>query len=124
MTKLQVFDPPMCCSTGICGPQVDPVLPRFMQDVHWLAAQGIAVERYNLSQQPKAFVDEPSVKAVLAGEGTACLPLMVVNGAIVSKGRYPEREELSQMVGLASETKAQVLPAQSGCHCKPGSGCR
>ena len=29
MTHLQVFDPPMCCSTGVCGPQVDPELPRF-----------------------------------------------------------------------------------------------
>ncbi len=100
MTKFQVYDPAMCCSTGVCGPQVDPVLPRFTEDFHWLANQGIAVERYNLSQQPQAFVGNPAVKAALAKDGTGCLPLILVNGGIVSKGRYPEREELAQLVGV------------------------
>lgn len=27
--KIEVFDPPMCCSSGVCGPAVDPVFPRF-----------------------------------------------------------------------------------------------
>ena len=54
-TKLQIFDPPMCCSTGVCGPSPDPVLPRFAADLQTLANQGISVERYNLAQQPQAF---------------------------------------------------------------------
>jgi len=65
MKKLEVFDPPMCCSSGVCGPEVDPVLPRFAADLQWLAAQGVSVERYNLSQQPQAFVANPLVKAAL-----------------------------------------------------------
>lgn len=123
MTRFQVYDPPMCCSTGVCGPQVDPVLPRFTEDFHWLANQGIAVERYNLSQQPQAFVGNPAVKAALAQDGTACLPLIMVDGAIVSKGRYPEREELAQLVGLHVEVKSTGLPVLAGNCCKPGSGC-
>lgn len=31
----QVYDKPMCCATGVCGPQVDPVLPRFAADLDW-----------------------------------------------------------------------------------------
>jgi arsenite-transporting ATPase len=27
MTHVEIFDPPMCCSSGVCGPQVDPSLP-------------------------------------------------------------------------------------------------
>lgn len=123
MTKLQVYDPPMCCSTGVCGPQVDPVLPRFTEDFHWLANQGIAVERYNLSQQPQAFIGNSAVKAALAQDGTRCLPLILVNGGIVSKGRYPEREELARLVGLQAEVKSQSSPVLSGNSCKPGSGC-
>ena len=124
MTKLQVFDPAMCCSTGVCGPQVDPVLPRFSEDFHWLANQGIAVERFNLAQQPSDFVGNPIVKAALAAEGTACLPLILVNGAIASKGRYPERAELSQLVGLEPKPAAKGLPVlASGTCCEPGSGC-
>ena len=123
MNKLEVFDPPMCCSTGVCGPQVDPVLPRFTEDFHWLANQGVAVERYNLSQQPQAFVADPAVKAALATEGTSCLPLILVNGGIVSRGRYPERDELSRLAGLVAESKPLALPVLSGGACKPGSGC-
>ena len=123
MTTFQVFDPPMCCSTGVCGPQVDPVLPRFTENFHWLANQGIATERYNLSQQPQAFAGNAVVKEALAKEGTECLPLILVNGGIVSKGRYPEREELLQFVGLVPAVKGQGLPVPGGGSCKPGTGC-
>lgn len=54
MNKVEVFDPPICCSTGVCGPSVDSALVRFSTDLHWLANQRIAVERYNLAQQPRA----------------------------------------------------------------------
>jgi hypothetical protein len=30
MAKMQVFDPAMCCSTGVCGPSVDPTLRAFL----------------------------------------------------------------------------------------------
>jgi hypothetical protein len=126
MTTLQVFDPAMCCSSGVCGPNVDPVLPKFQEDFHWLANQGIAVERFNLAQQPQAFTTNPVVKAALALEGTKCLPLIVVNGTIVSKGRYPERAELARWAGLEVATgKRSALPvlASGGGCCEPGSGC-
>ena len=123
MTKLQVYDPPMCCSTGVCGPQVDPVLPRFTEDFHWLANQGIAVERFNLSQQPQAFAGNLAVKEALAQDGTGCLPLILIDGGIVSKGRYPERGELARLVGLTAEVKSQDLTVLSDTSCKPGSGC-
>ncbi|MEO8097589.1 MAG: arsenite efflux transporter metallochaperone ArsD [Acidobacteriota bacterium] len=114
MIKLQVYDPPMCCSTGVCGPDVDPVLPRFSADFHWLANQGVAVERYNLSQQPQEFVGNPAVKGLLTQEGNACLPLILVNGNIVSKGRYPERDELARFAGVSGPAKAKSLPVPAG----------
>lgn len=48
MTSVKVFDPAMCCSTGVCGPTVDPEFARFAADPDWLAGQGVAVERFNL----------------------------------------------------------------------------
>lgn len=54
MIAVRVFDPAMCCSTGICGPSVDPQLVRFAADLDWLKGQGVSVERFNLSQQPGA----------------------------------------------------------------------
>ena len=100
MKKLEVFDPPMCCSTGICGPSVDPTLVRFAADFHWLAGQGLVVERYNLAQQPQAYAANPTVMEALAQYGNRCLPLILLNGAIVSKGCYPTREELAHIAGI------------------------
>jgi arsenite methyltransferase len=42
---IQVYDPAMCCSTGVCGPDVDPALVRFAADVKWLQERGVPVER-------------------------------------------------------------------------------
>jgi AhpD family alkylhydroperoxidase len=103
MPKLQVYDPPMCCSTGICGPNPDPVLPRFAADLQWLAGQGVEVERFNLSQQPQAFVANPVVKAALTEQGNECLPLLLVDGVVVSRGTYPVRGALARFARLQDE---------------------
>ncbi|MGA2325488.1 MAG: arsenite efflux transporter metallochaperone ArsD [Bryobacteraceae bacterium] len=116
MKRMEVFDPPMCCSTGVCGPSVDPALVRFASDVHWLVRQGVAVERYNLAQQPQAYAASEVVKAALAQYGNGCLPLILLNGAIVSQGRYPTREELAGLLGVELN-KAVELPIVRGRCC-------
>jgi hypothetical protein len=103
MTRVEVFDPPMCCSTGVCGPNVDPALARFAADLHWLANRRVAIERYNLAQQPQAFAAREVVKAALQERGNACLPLILLNGAVVSQGRYPQRDELARLAGVAPD---------------------
>lgn len=105
MKKLIVFDPPMCCSTGVCGPVIDPALPRFAADLNWLVGQGIVVERYNLAQQPQAFVLNEAVKAELKQKGNACLPLILLDGQIVSRGIYPSREEIITLAGLEQQVQ-------------------
>ena len=98
--QIHVFDPPMCCSSGVCGPVVDPDLTRFAADLDWLAGQGVAVERFNLAQQPQAFVDHDLVRTALEQDGEACLPLVLADGHIVSRGAYPSREALGRAAGL------------------------
>jgi len=116
MKKLEVFDPPMCCSTGVCGPTVDPALVRFAADLHWLANQRVAVERYNLAQQPQAFAASATVKSALAEYGNSCLPLILLDGAIASKGEYPTREELARI----ASAEVDATPEAHGCGCKSG----
>jgi hypothetical protein len=103
MKVMKVFDPPLCCSTGVCGPKVDPALVRFAADLHWLANQKVAIERYNLAQQPQAFAANEEVKAALQEHGNACLPLILVNGAVVSQGCYPSRGELARLAGVEAD---------------------
>ena len=98
MSRIEVFDPPMCCSTGVCGPAVDPALTRFAGDVEWLRGQGVAVDRFNLAQQPAAFIGNPVVKRALTESSRTCLPLILVDGEIVFRGAYPSREELTGLV--------------------------
>ena len=106
MTVIQVYDPPMCCSTGVCGPTVDPKLVRFAGDLRWLVNHGVRIERYNLAQEPLAFASSAAVKAALETDGNACLPLLMVNGEVASKGDYPSRQKLAQLAGLSDELDA------------------
>ncbi len=92
--NLRVYDPPMCCSTGVCGPNVDPALVRFAADLKWLEGQGVSVDRYNLAQQPMAFAENEVVRARITDDGEKALPLVLVDGKVVASGAYPSREEL------------------------------
>lgn len=96
-TLLEVFDPVLCCSTGVCGPDVDDALVAFAQDVKWLGSQNITVRRYNLGQEPEKFRDNPEILKRLQDAGSEILPILVVNGEIVSVGGYPDREQLESM---------------------------
>jgi AhpD family alkylhydroperoxidase len=100
MSSIQVFDPAMCCSTGICGPTVEPHLVRFAADLDWLKTQGVTVERFNLSQQPMAFAGDADVKAALHEKGESALPLIKVDGKVQSVGIYPSRDQLATLAGV------------------------
>ncbi|MDX2037762.1 MAG: arsenite efflux transporter metallochaperone ArsD [Isosphaeraceae bacterium] len=117
MAKFEVFDPPMCCSTGICGPSVDPVLPRFAADLDWLRRRGLSVARYNLSQQPAEFVANSTVTAALQEFGNDCLPLILLDGRIVSKGVHPDRSELARLAGLEVASESEPIKAAGGSCC-------
>jgi uncharacterized YccA/Bax inhibitor family protein len=98
--KIEVFDPPMCCSSGVCGPKVDKKLVEFSAALAWLHDQGIQVERYNAAQQYDAFAGNPKVVQAVNDSGTGCLPLILVDGEVVSHSSYPGKEALAAMVGL------------------------
>jgi AhpD family alkylhydroperoxidase len=101
----------MCCSTGVCGPEVDPILPRFAADLDWLANHGVQVQRFNLAQQAAAFSENQLVMKSLKEVGNEVLPLILVDGAIASQGRYPTRDELSKMASLSSASESLLSDA-------------
>ena len=129
MVVLRVFDPPMCCSTGICGPSVDPALARFAADVNWLKSQGVQVERFNLAQNPDAFTKDSIVEQMLTKVGMECLPLILVNDKVVSQGVYPSREELTVFTEITTRKPTgrtlfvQTTKQNGGGGCCGGSGC-
>lgn len=116
MSKIQVFDPALCCSTGVCGVDVDQALVSFAVDVDWARQHGAAIQRFNLSQEPMAFAVNAKVKAFLQQSGETALPLILVDGEVALTGRYPGREELARWAGI--EAAAESVPAAPCC----GSG--
>ncbi|QDT89888.1 arsenite efflux transporter metallochaperone ArsD [Gimesia algae] len=116
MKTVQVYDKPMCCSTGVCGPDVDPVLPKFAADLDWLKSQGHHVERYNLAQQPQAFIENKEIHQLLSTTGTDCLPVVIVDGKIVSQTVYPSRDDLAGWVdGSPARQSLPLAEPESGC---------
>lgn len=101
--SVKVYDPALCCSTGVCGPSVDPELVRFAADLQWLESRGVLVERFNLAQQPGAFVENPTILALMRSEEATCLPVVFVGEEIVSKQAYPSRDVLIASLGLAED---------------------
>lgn len=122
MKKLEVFDPAMCCSTGVCGVDVDPALVQFAADLQWVESHGVSVTRHNLGQEPQAFAANPAVLKEMEA-GMERLPILVADGQIVSTGLYPSRAQLAQKLGLAlaREDKPRIKIASGGCD--PKSGC-
>ena len=120
MKKLEVFDPAMCCSTGVCGVNVDPALVQFAADLKWVEEQNIAVQRFNLSQEPQAFAANPAiVKEMEAGMDR--LPVLVLDGHIITTGIYPSRQQLALKLGI-SLSELPVIATAESC-CSPNSGC-
>jgi hypothetical protein len=120
MSHVQIYDRAMCCSSGVCGPQVDPELPRFAADLDWLQEQGHAVARFNLAHDPAQFSENAVVQKMLGEEGVECLPLILVDGQVVSRSSYPTRDNLALWTGTKLQSKS--LPTADG-GCCGSSGC-
>lgn len=127
MTTLTFYDPPMCCSTGICGTDVDQMLVDLAADLDWLKGQGITVRRINLSQEPAEFAANAIIRDLMQASEGDDLPAILVDGELVSKARYPSRPELAAWAGLAApalEITEQIreliaLGAAIGASCEP-----
>ena len=127
MTSVKVFDPAMCCSSGVCGPSVNPDLVRFAADLDRLATGGVSVERFNLAQQPEAFVAHADVTQALRERGESALPVILIDGRKVIEGAYPSRAQLEGWAAAASDAPERArTPAAAGgesCGCGEGGCC-
>lgn len=98
--KIEIYDPAMCCSSGLCGPALDPVLVKMNDAALALKKQGVEVTRFNLAQQPKEFMANKTVADLLHKNGKKVLPITFVNGAVFKTGKYPTYEELCAALGI------------------------
>lgn len=127
MKTLQIYDPAMCCSTGVCGPSVDEKLVKLAADVAFLKSKGVTVERFNLAHQPDAFTANPIVMDEMGAEAEH-LPIFLVDGELKAKATYPCRNELAGWFGLEAGTssekpRTELMMASSKCCDSGEEGC-
>lgn len=124
MSKMVIFDPAMCCSTGVCGPAVDPELLRVAALLENLKKAGIEVARHNLSSDPRAFMQNEAVSEALNQKGAEALPITVVDGKIVKSGSYLTNEEFAKLLGVSVDTvKPAAKVKVKKCSCGSNGCC-
>lgn len=129
MKKMIIFDPAMCCSTGVCGPSVNPELLRVATILNSLKNKEIVIERYNLTSNPQAFIDNKKINQLLDSKGIQVLPVTMVDEDVVKIGSYPTNEEFCNLLEIPADflatnikkpniNKASVKKSNGGCKCK------
>ena len=98
--KVQIYDPAMCCSSGMCGPGIDPSLVKINEAVLALQKQDVEVLRFNLAQQPKEFLANKTVADLLHKQGKKALPVTLVNGEVFKTGEYASYEDLCKALDI------------------------
>ena len=115
MKKMIIFEPAMCCSTGVCGPSVDKELLRVSTMINNLKDNGVIVERYNLTSNPQMFVDSKEINQLLNSEGIEVLPVTMVDGKTVKTKKYPTDEELIRFLEIPDDYLKTVVKKSNGC---------
>lgn len=121
MKKIRIYEPAMCCSTGVCGVSVDPELLRMSSLVEKLDKKGIDIKRFNLNNAPQEFVENKKVNEILNEKGEDILPLTMVDDEIIKSGAYPSNEEFEEILSIKLDEKNEE-DESSGC-CSSNSGC-
>jgi len=99
---VELFDPPMCCPTGLCGPTLDQTLLDVNEMILALQAEGLTVARYQMTGQPQAFLSNPEVMRLVREQQMAALPITVVRGQVVKVGAYPTLPEVKSFLSGAT----------------------
>ncbi len=107
--KVEIYDPAMCCSSGMCGPSIDPELLKINEAVLALQKQGVEVLRFNLAQQPGEFMANKKVADLLHKNGKNILPVTMVNGEVLITGEYPSYEDLCGKLGIKPLEKGRPM---------------
>ena len=109
MSRVEIFDPAMCCSTGVCGPGVDPELLRVATIISNLQKIGKDIVRHNLADDPDAYIKNKTVNDVLRNQGVDALPIILVDGEVVLTGQYPSNQQFAEWTDTSLEELVAAL---------------
>ena len=84
---------------GVMGTVRDAAFEAFERTLDWLETTGILVERFDPYREPGEAARLDAVASALARDGRRCLPLVLVDGEVVSSGVRFGRARLARLVG-------------------------
>lgn len=99
--EVELFDPPMCCPTGLCGPTLDQTLLDVNEMILALKGQGISIERYQMTSHPQKFISTPDVMRLVQEKQMEALPITLVKGRVLKVGSYPTLGEIQSALEKA-----------------------
>ena len=91
---IELFDPPMCCPTGLCGPALDQTLLDVYEMIMSLQREILRGERYQMASNPNAFLGNAEVMSLVREKQMEALPIIVVRGKVIKVGAYPTADEV------------------------------
>lgn len=97
---VELFDPPMCCPTGLCGPTLDQTLLDLNEMILALQSEGINVQRYQMASNPQAFLNNPEVMRLVQEKQMDALPITAVKGKVIKSGEYPTLTEIKAHIQI------------------------
>ncbi len=103
MKKMVIYDPAMCCSTGVCGPSVDKNLLRVSTAINRLSKKNVEVIRHNLKDEPQLYAENDKVSKLLNEEGVDVLPITMVDDEVVKTREYPTNDEIVEFLDIPKE---------------------
>lgn len=99
---VELFDPPMCCPTGLCGPTLDQTLLDVNEMILSLQGSGVQVARYQMASDPQAFLNNADIMRLVREQQMAALPITVVRGKVIKVGEYPSLMEIKSNLNGAN----------------------
>jgi len=126
MKKMEIYEPAMCCETGLCGVGIDPELLRISTVLNTLKKAGYDVGRFNLNSAPMAFVENTVINKFINEKGVDELPATLLENEIIMTGRYPTNEEFINLLELPEGILADLADEkkQESCCCNESENCR
>lgn len=123
MAAIRIYEPALCCESGVCGTDSDASLVTVTADVRRLKDLGADIERHNLATDPTSFIENDTVRGFMHTVGSKGLPLTVVDGVTVATGTYPSRDQLLDFAGLGDSSKIEPARSELGLTAKSGGCC-
>lgn len=125
LMKITLLDPALCCSTGVCGADVDEALVQTSANVKWLRSLGHEVHGHNIANDAISFKQYPQAIDQLQRDGIKSLPYILVNDQLTLTGHYPDKAEWETLISKTPPVKRDLVfeAAPDNNSCCSGEKC-